>query len=404
MALLLNAIRLAVSAILRNKTRSLLTVLGILIGVAAVVAVTALATAASEKVGGKIDSFASNAIYINPQPAQQKGVKRSSARVTDADALAIAREAVSVEAAAPFISSSGQVVYGDKNVSTFVVGTTLSYYQIRKFSIDRGENWTENDELLKTKVCVLGRTVVVNLFGGQDPVGRTVRIGTFPYRVIGTLAEHGTSPFGDDQDDRVMMPIGSYRARIAHTSPGRADMLMASARDGAGDRAITQITSILKQRHHIPDDGEADFRVHSQAEMRAITDGIASVLSLLLLGVATVSLVVGGVGVMNIMLVSVSERTREIGVRMSIGAREGDILTQFLVEAVVLSFVGGLLGAIVGIAAAFGLGFVLDWDVIPKPAALAVALTTSGLIGVVFGFLPARRAATMDPIDALRTE
>jgi putative ABC transport system permease protein len=404
MALLLNAIRLALSAILRNKTRSLLTVLGILIGVAAVVSVTALATAASEKVGGKIDSFASNAIYINPRPSQSRGVRRSGARVTDDDAKAIAREAVSIEAAAPFISSSGQVVYGDKNVSTFIVGTTLPYYQIRKFSIDRGENWTENDELLKTKVCVLGRTVVVNLFGGQDPIGRIVRIGAFPFRVIGTMAEHGTSPFGDDQDDRVMIPIGSFRARIVHTTPGRADMLMASAREGAEERAMSQITSILRQRHHIADGNDVDFRVNSQAEMRQITNGIASALSALLLGVAAISLIVGGVGVMNIMLVSVSERTREIGVRMSIGAREGDILTQFLVEAVVLSFVGGLLGAIVGIVAAFGLGYALDWDVIPKPAALAIALTTSGLIGVVFGFLPARRAATMDPIDALRTE
>ncbi|MEO8798284.1 MAG: ABC transporter permease [Polyangiaceae bacterium] len=404
MALLINAIRLATTAILRNKTRSLLTVLGIMIGVAAVVAITALATAASDQVGGKIDSFASNAIYINPQAAQTKGVKRASARVTDDDARAIAREAVSVEAAAPFISSMGQVVNGDKNVSTYLVGTTLAYYKIRKFEVSRGENWTENDELLKTKVCVLGRTVAVKLFGSQDPIGRTIRIGEFPYRVIGTLAEHGTTPFGDDQDDRVMMPIGSYRARIVRTTPGRADMLMASARDGANDRAITQITEILKQRHHIPADGEPDFRVHSQAEMRAMTDGIASVLSALLLGVAAVSLVVGGVGVMNIMLVSVSERTREIGVRMSIGARENDILVQFLIEAVVLSLIGGILGAITGIVLAFGLGFVLDWNVVPKVTPLVVALATSGIIGVVFGFLPARRAATMDPIDALRTE
>ncbi|HEX7664789.1 MAG TPA: ABC transporter permease [Polyangiaceae bacterium] len=404
MGLIYNAVRLAISAILRNKTRSLLTVLGIMIGVAAVVTITALATAASDQVGGKIDSFASNAIYIDPQAAQTKGVKRASARVTDDDAKAIAREAVSVEAAAPFISSTGQVVYGDKNVSTYLVGTTLSYYKIRKFEVAHGANWTENDELLKTKVCVLGKTVANNLFGSQDPIGRIVRIGTFPYRVIGTLAEHGTTPFGDDQDDRVMMPIGSYRARIVKTTPGRADMLMASAREGANDRAIAQITQILKQRHHIPEDGEADFRVHSQAEMKAMTEGIAGVLSMLLLGVAAVSLVVGGVGVMNIMLVSVSERTREIGVRMSIGAREGDILVQFLVEAVVLSLVGGLLGAIFGIGAALGLGFVLDWNVVPKFGPLAIALATSGLIGVVFGFLPARRAATMDPIDALRTE
>ena len=212
MGLIYNAVRLAISAILRNKTRSLLSVLGIMIGVAAVVTITALATAASDQVGGKIDSFASNAIYIDPQAAQTKGVKRASARVTDDDAKAIAREAVSVEAAAPFISSTGQVVYGDKNVSSYLVGTTLSYYKIRKFEVAHGANWTENDELLKTKVCVLGKTVANNLFGSQDPIGRIVRIGTFPYRVIGTLAAQS----GRCSVNCVARP--SWRRSLARTS------------------------------------------------------------------------------------------------------------------------------------------------------------------------------------------
>jgi putative ABC transport system permease protein len=404
-ALLLNAIRLALAAIARNKTRSSLTVLGILIGVAAVVTVTALATAASDLVGGSIDSFASNAIYVQPQPAQQKGVKRASARLNDNDGRAIAREAVSVTDVTSFSGTTGQVIYADKNVSTYVVGTQLPYFRIRKFKIAHGEPWTESDELLKTKVCVVGVTVARKLFEGGEPLGRIVRIGLAPYKVIGVLEEKGTGMFGDDQDDRVMMPIGSYRARVVHTSPGRADQIMASASSEATtDRAMKQVASILRQRHHLPDGAENDFRISSQAEFRQTEQAIATVLSALLMGVAAISLLVGGVGVMNIMLVSVSERTREIGIRMSIGAREGDILLQFLVEAIVLSIVGGIAGVVVGMASAFGLGFALDWRVVPRGDALVVALLTSAVIGVAFGFLPARRAARMDPIDALRTE
>jgi len=404
-ALLLNAIRLAFSAIIRNKTRSALTVLGILIGVSAVVTVTALATTASEKVGGSLDSFASNAIYINPQPSQQKGVKRASARLTDADGRAIAREAVSITDVASFSATQGQVIYADKNVATFIVGTQLPYLRIRKFSVSRGDAWTETDELLKTKVVLVGQTIAKKLFDTDDPIGKTLRIGRAPYRVIGVLAEKGSSPFGDDQDDRVLMPIGSYRARVVHTTPGRADQLMTSASsEDTTDGAIHQITSILRQRHRLPEGTDDDFRVTSQAEFRATEEGIATVLSLLLMGVAAISLIVGGVGVMNIMLVSVSERTREIGIRMSIGAREGDILTQFLIEAVVLSTVGGLAGIVVGMLSALGLGYALDWRVVPKGVALVVALFTSAFIGILFGYLPARRAAVMDPIDALRTE
>jgi putative ABC transport system permease protein len=406
MKLVLSAVRLALLSILRNKTRAALTVLGILIGVAAVVAVTGLASGATAQVGGEIDSFATEALYINPQTTAHSGARgKVTGRLTENDAKTIARDAVSVVATTVFSRTAGQVIYGDRNVQTTLIGTTLPYFFIRKWKVRRGEAWTETDELLKTKVCMLGSTVADKLFEGRDPVGETLRIARYPYKVIGVFKARGSSLFGDDQDDRVVMPIGSYRARIAPGAPGRVDQIMAAAASAqVTRRAKAQITEILRQRHAIAFGTDPDFTIGSQEEFRETQEKITTALSLLLMSVAAVSLLVGGIGVMNIMLVSVAERTREIGVRMSIGARERDILLQFLVEALVLSMIGGILGMALGAGATFGLGRALDWPLFPSPVALFVAFGTSAFIGITFGYLPARRAAKMDPIEALRTE
>ena len=407
MSLLLTAVRLAFGAIARNKMRAALTVLGILIGVAAVMAVMALASGATVLVGGTLDGFGANLIAINPRTTQQSGARtKATGRLTEADGRAIMREGVSVADVGFFLQTATQIIAADKNVQTTVIGTNLGFFPIRKYEIARGSLWTENDETLKTKVCVLGATVSEKLFGtGVDPVGETVRIGSFPFRVVGLLKSRGAATIGQDQDDRVMMPTGSFRGRIMHTAPGRLDSLLVGASSAETvDRAKAQITSILRQRHRIPEGGDLDFDVRTQAQLQETIGGILKIMSLLLLGVATISLLVGGIGVMNIMLVSVAERTREIGTRMSIGAREKDILLQFLVEAVVLSLLGGTMGIVFGAVATTVLAFALDWPIAPSLGSILLAVGTSATIGLVFGYLPARRAAKLDPIDALRVE
>jgi putative ABC transport system permease protein len=402
------AVIIAFRAIARNRLRAVLTILGILIGVASVVTITALGAGARDSVGGQIQSIGSNFIIVFPQSSAvsgAKGAQGSGVRLSGADGQAIMHEALSVVAVSPALRAAAQAVYGDKNASTSAEGVSLSYFTIRNWSLTRGAFWTEHDEALKTKTCVIGSTIKKKLFADEDPVGRTIRIGRYPFRVLGVLETKGDAPFGGDQDDIILMPITSFRARILKTPPDFAGVLMISATSAeTTDRAVKQIEGILRQRHHIAEGRAPDFEIHTQKEFQAMQSVVYNLMTVLLVAVAAISLFVGGIGVMNIMLVSVTERTREIGIRMAIGARGSDIRTQFLVEAITLTLLGGILGALLGVAAITAIRQVLDWKMAASPVALGVSVATSALTGIAFGFFPARRAAMLDPIEALRHE
>jgi putative ABC transport system permease protein len=401
-------VRVALRAIARSPLRASLTVLGILIGVAAVVTVTALGSGARENVKKQIESIGSNFIIVFPQNAQssgRRGAQGSGMRLTEEDGRAILRESTSVASLAPVLRTGIQAVNGDRNWNTNAVGTTLPYLIVRNWAVARGAAWDPHDEVAKSKVVVLGATAATNLFGSDDPVGRYVRIGRYPYLVRGVLVAKGQAPFGGDQDDVVLMPIASFRSRVLHTPPGFAGVLMASASGpDRTDRAVLQIDAILRQRHRIDEGRQTDYVIRTQKEFAEIQNTVYSLLTALLVLVATISLVVGGIGVMNIMLVSVAERTREIGIRMAIGARESDIRTQFLVESTALAVLGGLAGALIGIVLIGLLRWILEWPMALSPQALALSISVSALIGISFGFFPARHAASLDPIEALRHE
>jgi putative ABC transport system permease protein len=405
---ILGAVVLALRAIVRNPLRASLTVLGILIAVASVVTVDALGAGGREHVSAQIDGLGSNFVLVFPQSSQASGAhgaQGSGVRLTEDDGRALVRESTSVSAVAPALRSFVQVVFGDRNWSTVALGTRLPYLQVRNWRVEKGAPWDDHDEATKAKVVLLGATLARNLFGTDDPVGQTVRIGRYPYRVVGVLAEKGETPFGDDQDDVLLLPSTSFRARVMHTPPGFAGALMASATSSeTTDHAVRQIDAILRQRHHIAPGADPDFVIRTQKEFAAMKDRISGALSILLLFVAAVSLVVGGIGIMNIMMVSVTERTREIGIRMAIGARQGDIRTQFLVEAVLLAFVGGVTGVLAGGIAVFGLQSLLGWPMALRPLAVGVSIAVSAATGIAFGFFPARRAARLDPMEALRHE
>jgi putative ABC transport system permease protein len=408
MRALLDGIASALRSIVRSPLRASLTVLGILIGVAAVVTVTALGSGARDNVSRQIQAIGSNFVVVFPQASQASGAhgaQGSGARLTEDDGEAILRESTSVVAVAPALRSVVQVVYGDRNWSTSCIGTTLPYFIVRSWQVAEGSAWEKHDELLKSKVVLLGATVAKNLFGAEDPVGRFIRIGRYPYRVLGVMSTKGEAPFGGDQDDVVLMPSASFRVRVTRTPPGFAGALMASARSAdATDRAVRQIDAVLRQRHHIEPGREPDFAVRTQKEFAEMQSRVYGMLTSLLIFVAAISLIVGGIGVMNIMLVSVTERTREIGIRMAIGARAEDIRTQFLVEAIVLSVLGGLAGVAAGAFFTAGLGRLLEWPMALSAQPVAISIAVSAAVGIGFGFFPARRAATLDPIEALRHE
>jgi len=404
----LASIWIALRMVQRNKLRAGLTVIGITIGIAAVVTMIALGKGARTSVSASVSSLGSNMLIVFPHSGRSSGAKSKAdgSRLSEADCEALVRDSTSIRLAAPFMRAGAQAVYEGQNTKTSVIGSRLSYFEVRNLKVDKGDKWTASSEAVGEKVVLIGKTTAHDLFGTTDPLGRSIRVGKYLYQVIGLLEEKGNSPFGEDQDQIVLMPITTLRSHVLpSTRPGDVQgiMLSATSEETTG-RALKQATEILRQRHRIADGDEDDFDVRTQAELQSLQEGIFGALSALLVAIAGISLLVGGIGVMNIMLVSVTERTREIGIRMAIGAREADILIQFLVEAIALAVAGGLVGTLFGYGAILGLSAALGWSMTLDTGSLVLALGVSSMIGIVFGFFPARRAAKLDPVTALARE
>jgi putative ABC transport system permease protein len=407
LAFVVRAVRLALHAIRQRPARSMLTAFGILVGIAAVTIVVSLAEGANAVVTGAVDALGTNALMVVPKPAPKSGFKdvERPSLLDDGDAAALATDAPSVAVSAPVVAAIQQIVAGNNNASARVMGTTRDFFTVRAWKPSRGAIWSAGAEATRERVCLIGETVRSELFGPEDPVGRIVRIGRFPFKVIGLLEKKGQNPFGGDEDDVILTPLSTLRTKVHRVRPGRVHFILLSAVSAeAVEVAQREIASILRQRHEIGDDAPPDFEIRTQAEFRKTQTEILGVLELLFLAIGAVSLIVGGIGVMNIMLVSVAERTREIGIRLAIGARSADILAQFLVEAVALTVLGGAggtLAAAIGVAVLRG---AVDLPMRVSWVALSVAIATSTVIGVIFGFFPARRAAKLDPMVALRTD
>ena len=402
-------IRISLRALWVNKMRSSLTMLGIIIGVGAVIAMLAVGTGASRKIAQQVASVGSNLIIVVPGSTTQGGLRMgggSQSTLNIGDAQAIETECPAVQTVAPILNGSGQIVYGNQNWATAITGTTPSILTVRDCALVEGRNFSDQDVRNATKVCILGQTVVENLFGGEDPVGKIIRIKDVPFSVVGILEEKGQSLGGQDQDDVIYIPITTAQKKIIGTAfPGMVRSIMVKARSTADlSDAETQVNDLLMQRHRIGPTREIDFTVRNLTQMLQMAEQFTNVMTLLLGAIASVSLVVGGIGIMNIMLVSVTERTREIGIRMAVGAKARDIRYQFIIEAMTLSLIGGIVGIIVGAIVAAIISKFAEWPTVVSPLAVLLAFGFSGFIGIFFGFYPAYKASLLNPIDALRYE
>ena len=410
MRVLSNA-RLAFRALRTHKLRTALTTLGIVIGVAAVITMVAVGAGARERVAEQIRSMGANLVLIWAKPAIVGGARLGAGTqptVTEADAWAIQREVPLVTAAAPFTSTRVGLIYRNQNWITVLQAITPEFLTVGEWDVAAGRRINQGETAAGAKVILIGGTVADRLFGEADPVGQGIRVQNVPFRVVGVLGRKGQSAWGQDQDDVVMVPLSTARRNIIGRSPATAravGSLSVKVTDGRMlSAAMEEIRGVLRQRHRLQPGQEDDFVLHDLTEMTRAQETSSRELSLLLAAIASVSLLSGGVGIMNIMLVSVTERTREIGLRIAVGARGRDILAQFLVEAVTLSLLGGVVGAGVGLGAAYTVAYVARWRILVQPEAVLVAVGFAALIGVGFGLYPARRAARLDPIDALRYE
>jgi putative ABC transport system permease protein len=401
-------LRVALRALLKNRLRSALTMLGIIIGVGAFVAMVAIGQGVRAKVTSSIAGMGSNMVVVFPGSSVQGGARGgmgSSPTLTLDDAEGVGRLS-SVSRAAPVVRGSAQLVYGAANWPAPVIGTTPDYFDIRNWTLEQGGFFTEDDVRIGAKVCVIGRTVQKNLFGeGVDPVGQAIRVKSTSCKVIGLLAEKGSNAFGGDEDDVVLLPVSTVKRRITGGDPQLVNLITTSAVSGdSTTQAQAQIEGLLRQRHRIGEGQPDDFVVRDLRELARTQGEAAGILTKLLGSIALVSLLVGGIGIMNIMLVSVTERTREIGIRVALGARGVDIMTQFVVEAVLLCILGGGVGVLLGWYTSGVLAEAMDWPSLVSPISLVIAFAFAALIGLVFGLYPAIRASRLDPIEALRYE
>ncbi len=401
--------KISLRALRVNKMRSALTMLGIIIGVGAVIAMVAVGAGASQKIAAQISSMGSNLLIILPGSTTAGGVRMgagSQPTLSMGDADAILKECPSVADDAPTLGGVAQLIAGHLNWSTGVQGTTPGFLNVRDWDLSSGRAFTQQDVKSATKVALLGQTVVDNLFGDQNPVGQTIRIKNVPFTVIGVLASKGQSAQGQDQDDTVLIPVTTSQKKLFGAQfPGMVRIILVKAKSAEDlSTAEQQINELLRQRHHIGQKQDNDFTVRNLTQIMQAAEQSTRVMTLLLGAIASVSLLVGGIGIMNIMLVSVTERTREIGIRMAIGAKTWDIRLQFIIEALTLSLIGGVLGIITGISTSIVLSSISGWPTVVSPLSIMMAFSFSGFIGIFFGFYPAYKASLLNPIDALRYE
>jgi len=402
----INILRLAMRALTRNKMRSILTMLGIIIGVGAVIASVAVGEGASEQIQQQISNLGDNMVWVEAGGRAVNGVRtgsRGTKTLVMGDVKAIQQQVPLVYNCSGHVDGPVQIVYGNQNWFSQARGVSPEFLQVRRLGIERGDSFSQDDVDHSANVCLLGQTIVDNLFGSSDPVGQTIRVQNLPMRVIGVLTPKGQSPTGQDQDDTLIVPLTTMQKKIRGID-WLDDIMCSASSPTAIKPAEQQITSLLRERHHLRVDEDEDFNLRHPAEIASARAESQKIMTILLASIASVSLLVGGIGIMNIMLVSVTERTREIGLRLAIGANESDVRMQFLGEATLLSLMGGALGVIIGVAGSMTISSTLRWPTRIPMEALLVAVIFSAAVGVFFGFYPAYKASHLDPIEALRYE
>lgn len=402
-----NLFKIALRALANNKLRAFLTMLGIIIGVASVIAMLAIGQGSKKSIQQQISEMGSNMIMIHPGTEMRGGVRQDPSAMQTLkleNYEKLSEECTYLSGISPNVSSSGQLVAGANNYPSSVSGVSMDYLTIRQLTVEQGEMFTENDIRTAAKVCVIGKTIVDNLFpDGSDPIGKVIRCNQIPFRVIGVLKSKGYNSMGMDQDDVVLAPYSTVMKRLL-AQTYLSGIFASALTEDMTDEAVDEITTILRREHKLKETDDDDFTIRTQQELSSMLNTTTDLMTTLLACIAGISLVVGGIGIMNIMYVSVTERTREIGLRMSVGARGVDILSQFLIEAILISITGGLIGVIIGCGASFMIKTIAHWPVFIQPWSVLLSFLVCTVTGVFFGWYPAKKAADLDPIDALRYE